>query len=234
MNLPVVDGALLIVRLMPAGLCSRWLHTLPALNLVATPGRRRATLDIAARDRAARLCRDFGVEPVQQHGAMPGPRLRDRAHSIRHRDRADLCRFGRGIRQQRRLSARGVGRPLPVRHRRRARPGASAPGGDAGPAARRHSRLCRQDPRRRGDRRAAADHPRRAAPAHGGARRRDRRRRRLRQRQPLAHGGIPGGAPRGQARRPGFLRRQPHPHLHLRRRGRGRRRCCGARSPAMR
>ena len=75
----------------------------------------------------------------------------------------------------------------------------------------------------------AADHPRRPAPADGGARGRDRRRRRLCQCGPLAHGGFARRAFGGEAQRPRFLCRQPHPHL-CRRRSARQRRCCGARS----
>ena len=79
---------------------------LPGLNLIAAPGQRRADARPRPRDRAARLCRDPGVEPVQQHGAMPGAGVGDRAHSVRHRDRADLCPHGRRFRAERRLYPR--------------------------------------------------------------------------------------------------------------------------------
>src|ERR1051326_2190295 len=119
---------------------------LPALNLIATPGRRHATLDLGrqvcvapaevvlafgagslssrmphaltlacpqsdrdpgtaacharsgARNRAARLSPDPGIELLRQYGAMHRPRPGDRADFFRDRDRADLFTNRRGVR----------------------------------------------------------------------------------------------------------------------------------------
>ena len=147
----------------------------PALNLVAAPGQRRATLDIAREIERRGFA---GISVSSQYSNMAqclGLAFADRAHPFRYRDRADLCADGRGIRADGGLPARGVGRPLSVRHRRRPPAEPRPDGRDARQAARRHPRLCRQFQIRRGDRRAAADHSRRLAQAHGRARSRDRR-----------------------------------------------------------
>ena len=74
-----------------------------------------------ARGRAARLFGHLCAEHLRQHGAMHGAGAGHRAHHVRHRDRADLCPHGRGFRAERRLYPRSLGRPVPLRHRRRAR-----------------------------------------------------------------------------------------------------------------
>ena len=61
---------------------------LPALSLIAEPGRRRATLDIA-REIERRGFAGISVSS-RQHVAKRRPRIGDRAHSVRHRHSADL------------------------------------------------------------------------------------------------------------------------------------------------
>ena len=69
-----------------------------------------------------------------------------------------------------------------------------------------------------GVRSPAADHRRGAAQADGGAGGRARRGRGVRQRVAVAHGPVAGGAAGGQAQRSGLLHRQHDPDLHQRRR----------------
>ena len=109
-----------------------------------TPPRRAGP---RARDRAARLRDDPGIEFLRQHGAVYGAGAGDRTHRLRHRDRADLRADGGGVRAWRRLYPRGLGRTVSVRHRRRARPELRADGRDPRQAARRYQCLCRQVPR---------------------------------------------------------------------------------------
>ena len=89
------------------------------------PRRRAGTAADHARcregGRAARLFGHLRAEHLRQHGAMHGAGAGHRAHPVRHRDRADLCPHGRGFRAQRRLYPRNLGRPVPLRDRRRAR-----------------------------------------------------------------------------------------------------------------
>ena len=166
---------------------------LPGLNLIAQPGQRRATLDMA------REIERRGFAQIRYR--VPSPIWRnasgspcDRAHLLRHRDRADLRPDGRGIRLYRRLYPRvsggrfqfGIG----VAHGAEPCPD----GGHPGQAARRHPRLCREVPLLRQCRRAAADRPRHLAQADDRARRRDRRRHGVRQWRPLAHGPVARGA----------------------------------------
>ena len=68
----------------------------PALNLIAEPGRRRATLD-TAREIERRGFAGISVSS-RQHVAKRRPRVGDRAHSVRHRHSADLCAIGRRVR----------------------------------------------------------------------------------------------------------------------------------------
>jgi len=92
---------------------------LPALNLIAEPGRRRATLDVAREIERRGFA---GISVSSSFGNMSQkrrPRLGDRAHPVRHRDCADLRAVGGRVRAERRLSARGFWRSVSVRHRRR-------------------------------------------------------------------------------------------------------------------
>src|SRR5438105_13510942 len=174
-----------------------------------------------ARDRAARLCPDPGVELLRQYGAMHWPCLGDRAHFLRDRNRADLFTDRRGVRAYGRLHSRALGRTVPVRHRRRARADPCPDWGHTRETSRRHSRLCRKVQIPRQYRRAPAGHPGDLAQADDRALRRDRRRPGVLRRQPRAYGGFARGIAAGEAPRSDLLYRQPHPHLHFRRRRRG-------------
>jgi len=121
---------------------------LPALSLIAEPGRRRATLDIA-REIERRGFAGISVSS-RQHVAKRRPRVGDRAHSVRHRHSADLRAIGRRVRAKRCLSARGFRRAVSVRHRHRPRTGLCPHGGQARQAAWRHCSPQRYS-QRRGD-----------------------------------------------------------------------------------
>ena len=179
--------------------------SLPALNLIATPGRRRATLDIAREIEARgfpqiQISSSFsnmsqcvglalGTERITFATAIApiyAATVDDFAQSAAyiHEVPGGRFQFGIGI-------AHGA-EPCPH-------------GRDAGQAARRHPRLRRQVQGARRDRRAAADHPGDVAQADDRARRRDRRRHGVRQRQPVAHGGIARGAPAEKRNDPNFF-----------------------------
>ena len=117
---------------------------LPAISLVAVPGRRRQTLDIAREIERRGFLGHLYAEPLRQHGAMHGvwrwPPSGSRSAPRSRRSMPD----GRGIRAERRLYPRGLGRALPLRHRRRARPDAITARHHSGQAARRYPRLCRE------------------------------------------------------------------------------------------
>ena len=137
-----------------AGRCRNWTRDEPHRRVAGharpqpdrrtrTPPRRAGS---RARDRAPRLRDDPGIEFLRQHGAVYGAGAGDRTHRLRHRDRADLCADGGGIRARRRVYPRGLGRTVSVRHRRRARSELRADGRDPRQAARRYPCLCRQVP----------------------------------------------------------------------------------------
>ena len=90
---------------------------LPAISLVAVPGRGGATLEIA---REVERRGFAGIYMPSRYGNMAqcAGLACHRAHPVRHLDRADLRAHGRGLRAERRLYPRGLGRAVPFRHRR--------------------------------------------------------------------------------------------------------------------
>ncbi len=105
---------------------------LPALNLVAAPGQRAATLDMAREIEGRGFA---GISVSSQYSNMSqclglafATELIPFATAIAPIYAATAEEFA----QQCGLSARGLGRPLPVRHRRRACPGAPRMGATPG------------------------------------------------------------------------------------------------------
>jgi len=83
--------------------------SLPALSLVAVPGRRRLTLEVA-REAERRGFSGLYVPSIFGNMAQSTAlALATERVIFRHGDRADLCPNGRGFRPQRGLYPRGLG-----------------------------------------------------------------------------------------------------------------------------
>ncbi len=197
----------------------------PAVSLVAVPGRRRATLDLAQRleregftgiycpspgDGLA-LCEalavttreiPFGTSIANIYTRHPSEYAQTAA--VVHELSGGRFRFGIGV-------SHG-----PAHERLGIRPG--KPLDDI-------RKFVGRPPRRRqAGGRAPAAHARHAAAAHGGAVRGDRAGRGVGQRRALAHGGVAEAPPGDRAARSEVLHRRHGADLHRRRRrGRGRR-----------
>ena len=91
---------------------------LPAVSLVAVPGRRQATIELA-REIERRGFAGIYCASLRRHvGLCEALALATDAHPVRHRDRADLLRApSRDFAQSAALPPRALGRPLPVRRR---------------------------------------------------------------------------------------------------------------------
>jgi len=169
---------------------------LPALNLVAAPGQRRANLDIAREIERARLCRDLRLETNtatwRSAWAWRSPLS---AILSPPRSAPIYAQTAEEFAHSAAYNPRGVRRPLSIRHRRRARPEPPAYGGETRQAARRHPCLCRQVQILRGPSVhcprsfLAALRKRMVAPARARLRRSG-----VRQWQPLAYGRVTGRA----------------------------------------
>ena len=64
---------------------------LPAISLVAVPGRRRLTIELAQEIERRGFAGIYSPVDVRQHVAVRVPGVEHRDHPVRHRHRADLC-----------------------------------------------------------------------------------------------------------------------------------------------
>ena len=155
---------------------------LPALNLIATLGWRRTTLEIA---RGIERRGFAGISVSSQYSNMAqclGLAFATEGYHSPLRLRQSIRRPSTSSRTARPIFTRW---PFSIRYWRRACAGRSTDGGHTRQTARRHPRLCRkvQIVRRRWN--AASDRSCSIAQADGRARRRNRRRRGFRQCEPL-------------------------------------------------
>src|SRR4051794_2800353 len=148
---------------------------LSALNLIATPGQRRATLEMAReierRGFAQIQVSSSFANMAQCTGLAFATERIGFATAIAPIYAQTVEEFAHTAAYIHEIS----GGPVSVRDRRRARPEPCPHGHHPGEAARRRPRLRREVPILRPDRRSGADRLGDAAQAHGRARRRDRR-----------------------------------------------------------
>ena len=161
---------------------------LPALSLIAMPGRRRQMID---------LCRDaerrgftgiYVPSPMGNMSMCEALAWQTETIPFAHLDRADLHAHHDRLRQSAAMMHEVSGGRFRLGIGIAHGPSLRAHGRDAGQAARRHPRVHREVPRRDQLRPAAADHRRGAAQEDGGAGGRARRGRGVRQRLPQPHG----------------------------------------------
>ena len=192
--------------------------SLPALCLVAVPGRRRRTIELA---REAERRGFAGIYVPSMYGNM------SMCEAMAWN--TERIPFGTAIapiyaahharlRAECGDDARGLGRALPPRHRHRARARSSRMGVTPGKPLGRHARLLEKFRAEKASVSCRRSSSRRCARRWWRWRVRSRRGRGVRQCLALAHGRIAGGAAGGQAQRSGVLHRQHDPDLHQRRR----------------